>query len=172
MSFGLTLAVVDALVLDAREVITLAGCGVLEGVLPIAGCGLFSRPIVLSLREPSCTALLEDYLRAGGLTLVEIVHIVTSQSLALLTQYRLGDGETECLVACGSLGCALATDDMTARRAGTQLYGSSRLTCSLGLLRDAVSRGADHRRGGDGVLCRSEMWMSFPARGLRRLLQT
>ena len=131
----------ESVVLDACTVIILEGCGALDAVLSLEEYQFQIGPIVLKECGSGCQATLDQHMRGGRLSLVPIEAIPTALFLHLLQRYRLGDGETECLVICEALGCSIATDDMAARRAATALYGATRLTGTLGLLRAAVALG-------------------------------
>lgn len=59
----------------------------------------------------------------------------------LLTCYKLGPGETECVVIAETTGCRICCDDLKARRMIAAELGDARLTGTLGLLREAVAAG-------------------------------
>ncbi len=54
---------------------------------------------------------------------------------------ELGPGETECILAAKSMGCAVACDDGAARRVIEREIGVTRTTGTVGLLREAVAAG-------------------------------
>ena len=128
-------------VLDACTIITLDGCGALDVILLIEGYDFYLGPIVEGECRPGCGTALDGHIAAKRLTRVPVADVPATLFLDLLQRYRLGDGETECLTVCGGLDYLIATDDMAARRAATELYGAEKLTGSVGLLRIAVTRG-------------------------------
>lgn len=129
-------------VLDACTIITLDGCGAFDTVLSLEAYRFLVGPLVLGECAPGSEMALRTHLDARRLNEVAAQQISTSHFLRLLDQFRLGDGETECLVIPHATGCIVATDDAAARRAAPALYGSGGVTGTLGLLREAVRAGA------------------------------
>jgi len=84
---------------------------------------------------------LEAAIASGKLRSLDDSSLPAGRFLALLARYRLGDGETECLVFGEAHQLIVVTDDAAARRAVENLLGAGKLTGSLGLLRRAVVAG-------------------------------
>lgn len=77
----------------------------------------------------------------GQISRLDDSHVSADQFLSLVEEHHLGDGESECIAAAIHLGYTVCTDDGKARTVAAKLLGSSRLTGSLGLLRNAVLGG-------------------------------
>ena len=99
------------------------------GPLALAECG-------------DCSAGLSDTIDSGTLIALEVGDIPTARFLELLSEFRLGDGETEGMVVAERLGLCMATDDRKARKSARLILGPGRVTGSIGLLGRAVSREA------------------------------
>lgn len=126
-------------ILDACSVINCINSDSLEVVLAIPGLSLGVGPIV---RGECGHDALEAMIASGRCRLLDDGALPAARFLALLAQYGLGDGETECLVfGEAQQSLIVVTDDLAARRAVVNLLGDNRLTGSLGLLRRAVESG-------------------------------
>jgi predicted nucleic acid-binding protein len=126
-------------ILDASSAINCINSDSLELVLTISDLTLGVGPIV---RRECGHHALEAMIASGRCRALDDSALPAGRFLALLARYRLGDGETECLLFGEThKGLIVVTDDGAARKAVVDLLGSGRLTGSLGLLRRAVVDG-------------------------------
>jgi predicted nucleic acid-binding protein len=124
-------------IFDACSLINLTNGQVLSHVLQL-GDQYVVGPIVsgeVGLEE------IERALGDGQVFPLDDSQLNAEDFLALVEEHRLGDGESECILAARQFGYTVCTDDGKARELTTKLLGASRLTGSLGLLRRAVSKG-------------------------------
>jgi len=122
-------------VFDASSAINCINSDSLELVLSIPDLALGVGPIV---RRECGHAALEAAIVSGSLRVLDDSSFPAGRFLALLRRYRLGDGETECLLFGEAHQLIVITDDAAARRAVEDLLGITMLTGSLGLLHRAV----------------------------------
>ncbi|MCR5883734.1 hypothetical protein LRS03_13050 [Rhizobacter sp. J219] len=127
-------------ILDASTLLNLANGEVLSKILRVPGLQFQVSAVV---RDESRTVALaiDSAVAAGGLALVDDKLIGVAQFLRAKAEWQLDNGETECILAAITLGCAVACDDKAARRVIAQVLGEARLTGSIGLLRQAVRAG-------------------------------
>jgi len=122
-------------ILDASAIINLINGGVLDVILSLPGYKFAVGPQALD----ECTQQ-----RSAILTLTSIVFlsdddIPASLFFALLDQYQLGLGETECLALASRHGGEVCTDDRKARKMCAKVLGPERVFGSARLLREAVA---------------------------------
>jgi predicted nucleic acid-binding protein len=127
--------------LDASTLINLANGGVLALVLSLDDIDFHVSSFVRD-ESNSIAELIDQALDSEHLMLARDDLISLSQFSAAKVQMRLGNGETECILIAGALGCSIACDDGRARRIALQALGDdSRVTGSIGLLKIACERG-------------------------------
>lgn len=128
------------IVFDACTVISLCNASALEIVFLTDTSEYLLGPIT-EAEAGSVGARIQQAKAKGFLRSTAPQDVPTTRYLALLAQYRLGDGETESLAAAEELGGILATDDGRARAVAAGLLGTARVTGSIGLLTAAVRAG-------------------------------
>ncbi len=111
-------------ILDASTLLNLANGEVLSKVLRLPG-----------------TSFQVSGVEAGRLALVDDKLISVSRFLRAKAEWQLDNGETECILAAAEVGCSVACDDKAARKVIARVLGESRVTGSIGLLREAVQAG-------------------------------
>lgn len=127
-------------VLDASTLINLANGEVLAAVLATTNTRFLISSAVR--RESKSIAHAVDAAVASGqLGLVDDNLIPVSLFQRMQTALKLGEGETECLIAAASLNCGLACDDGAAREAAAKDLGPDRVIGSLRLLQMACRAG-------------------------------
>lgn len=94
------------------------------------------------LRESRTVAVaIKAAVQQGQIALVDDSTIDADDYEGAIAAWKLGPGETECILAAKSLECSVACDDGTARRVIKREIGVERLTGTVGLLRDAIAAG-------------------------------
>ncbi|MGS0997110.1 hypothetical protein [Rhodanobacter sp. UC4451_H18] len=128
-------------ILDASTLINLANGGVLGDVLVLDGFEFLVGEAVLE-EIPSIAEEVEQVVATGLLRFVDD-NVITAKAFSQAKrEMRLGDGETECILAAGIMGCCIACDDKQARReAKARLDPEDRVTGSIGLLRALCAAG-------------------------------
>ena len=127
-------------VVDASTLINLANGEALSAVLSLTGMRFLVSGAVRD-ESRSIAAAIKDAVAAGKLELVDDALITLRAFTEAKRQLRLGDGETECILAAEQLGCSIACDDRAARAASIARFGQARLIGSIGLLRLARQEG-------------------------------
>ncbi|MBB6562937.1 putative nucleic acid-binding protein [Acidovorax soli] len=127
-------------VLDASTLINLHNGGVLAQVLSLPGRSFQVSPEV---RRESRTVAneIQVAVERGDIEWVDDTAIAATEFEDALAFWELGPGETECILAAKALGCVVACDDGAARRVIAQEIGASRMTGTVGLLRETVVAG-------------------------------
>lgn len=123
------------MILDACTLINLVNGEVLALVLELPNDEFLVSPMVRD--ESSSIAQAVDHaVESGRLSYVDDEIIPANEFAQAKREMRLGNGETECILAAERLGCHIACDDQQARqRAGERLRDTGRVTGSIGLLR-------------------------------------
>lgn len=127
-------------VVDASALLNLSNGQVLENVLGLPNCS-FAFGSLVHEEIPTLAGELAQFLSAGMVTRLDDLLLPAAEFLRMKDQYRLGDGETECLIAARSLNATLVADDQAARRVAIGYLGAKRITGTIGLLRICVGRG-------------------------------
>jgi predicted nucleic acid-binding protein len=127
-------------VLDTCTFINLANGGVLHIVLQLPDVR-FQLGSSVKRESTSVARVLDEAVGSGLLDMIDDSSLSAVRFAALKTRFRLGDGETECLLAAETLGHVIACDDSSARRAAADLFGVQRLTGSIGLIKKCVHEG-------------------------------
>jgi predicted nucleic acid-binding protein len=138
-------------ILDASTFINLSNGAVLEQVVRLKARKFWIGPIVRGechRNEPTIDALSS----ASLLGLLDDDVVPASAFLMLLGEYRLGDGETECLAIAIRGDYDVACDDAAARRVLASHLGPERVCGSLRLMKDAC---------GEGLLRADEAYASY-----------
>lgn len=82
---------------------------------------------------------IESALRASDAsTFIDGTELSADDYLSLLSDHRLGEGETEALAIARQYGALLCSDDQKARKVGKKLLGEDRVIGSLRLMRWCV----------------------------------
>ena len=124
-------------VLDASTLINLDNGEVLAEVLSLPGKTFQISPEVL--RESRTVAkAIKAAVERGDIGWVDDNAIDAEEYEDALAVWELGPGETECILAARVLGCTVACDDGAARKVIENELGVSRMTGTVGLLREAV----------------------------------
>jgi predicted nucleic acid-binding protein len=123
------------MILDACTLINLVNGEVLAQILDLPDCEFLVSPMVRD--ESSSIAQAVDHaVESGRLGFVDDEIIPAVEFARAKRAMRLGNGETECILAAERLGCHMACDDQQARRRATERLGdASRVIGSIGLLR-------------------------------------
>jgi predicted nucleic acid-binding protein len=123
------------MILDACTLINLVNGEVLAMVLGLPDDEFLVSPMVRD--ESSSIAQAVDHaVQSGRLGYVDDDIIPANEFARAKREMRLGNGETECILAAERLGCHIACDDHQARlRATERLHDADRVTGSIGLLR-------------------------------------
>lgn len=127
-------------VLDASTLINLVNGEALVAVASLPGRH-FQVSAVVRGESKTVAQALDAAVDAGALGWVDDTKITASQFAAAKADWQLDDGETECILAAEALGCAVASDDLAARKVVTARMGTDRLLGSIGLLRLAILAG-------------------------------
>lgn len=90
---------------------------------------------------PTMAAELDCHIHAGAVTPFDDDLISADHFLAKKDEWRLGGGETECLIVAQIVDGVLVCDDLAARTVASALIGPARVTGSIGLLRQCVALG-------------------------------
>lgn len=127
-------------ILDASTLINLANGGILNIILELPDTLFYVSRLV---REESKTiaAAVDQAVESGKLALVDDAAISIEEFAQAKTLMRLGDGETECILAARAMRCGVGCDDATARAQARRQLGAARLKGSIGFLRMAVDSG-------------------------------
>jgi predicted nucleic acid-binding protein len=127
-------------VLDASTLINLDNGDVFAIVASVPGRSFQVSAEVM--RESRTVALaIKEAMNRGHVRLVDDNAIDAQDFEDALADWELGPGETECILAAKALGCAVACDDGAARRVIAREIGASRMTGTVGLLRDVIAAG-------------------------------
>ena len=128
--------------LDASTAINLVRGRVLEIALRLDYAWVLGPLARRECRHDPTEAALTTAVETGLIGLMDETIIPASEFLTLKETYRLGDGETECIAYARLVPEGMiCSDDLQARRCAVGEIGSSRVTGSLGLLRQAVMLG-------------------------------
>jgi predicted nucleic acid-binding protein len=125
------------IVLDACTLINLANGESLSAVLDLPDANFLLSTLVRR-ESKTVAAALDDILPHPKLTPIDDEELPAKRFLELKDRFKLGDGETECLLTAEIKGCKIACDDYAARKAAERLFGKGSLTGSIGLLSKAV----------------------------------
>ncbi len=124
-------------VLDASTLINLDNGDVLAEVLSLPSKTFQVSPEVV--RESRTVAKgIKAAVELGDINWVDDTSIDAEEYEEALSIWELGPGETECILAAKALGCLVACDDGAARKVIEREIGVSRMTGTVGLLREAV----------------------------------
>lgn len=125
-------------VLDTSTLINLDNGEVLAIVLSLPNHSFQVSPEV---RREASTVVdkIEKAVARGDIDWVDDMAIDAASFGGALSRWGLGPGETECILAATALRCVIACDDRAARRVIKRELGVSRMTGTVGLLRDAVT---------------------------------
>lgn len=125
-------------VLDASTLINLDNGDVLVKVLSLPHRTFQISPEVQ--RESRTVARsINGAVERGDLNWVDDTAIDAKEYEDALNVWKLGAGETECILAAKALGCSVACDDRAARKVIEREIGVLRMTGTVGLLRQAVA---------------------------------
>jgi predicted nucleic acid-binding protein len=127
-------------VLDASTLINLANGEVLAKILSLPGRAFQVSTVVLQESRTVAHAI-RAAVKRGDIAWVNDNAIDAYDFERALEEWKLGPGETECILAAKALGCSVACDDGAARRVIGSEIGQSRMTGTVGLLREAVAVG-------------------------------
>jgi len=127
-------------VLDASTLINLDNGEVFAVIVSLPGRSFQVSAEVLRESRTVAKSIKEAVTR-GHLQLVDDGTIDAQDFEEALVRWELGLGETECILAAKGLGCTVGCDDGAARKVIKREIGASRLTGTVGLLRDAVAAG-------------------------------
>lgn len=128
-------------ILDACTLINLVNGDALSTVAALPGREFQVSRVVREESKTVATAM-QAAVDAGALKWVDDSTISAKQFADAKAEWNLDDGETECILAAEALGCLVASDDFAARSIITERLGASRLTGSIGLLRQAITANA------------------------------
>jgi len=127
-------------ILDASTLLNLANGEVLSKILRLPDV-TFQVSGVVRDESRTIAQAIDAAVEAGRLALVDDKLISVAKFLRAKAEWQLDNGETECILAASAIGCAVACDDKAARTVISKTLGDSRLTGSIGLLREAVRAG-------------------------------
>jgi predicted nucleic acid-binding protein len=125
-------------VLDASTLINLDNGDVFDIVLSLPGHRFQISAEVLRESQTVAKAI-KEAVRRGLVELVDDSVIDAQDFEDALADWELGPGETECILAAKSLGCTVACDDGAARKVIEREIGVSRMTGTVGLLREVIA---------------------------------
>ncbi len=123
------------IILDASAIINLINGGILDVILTLPDYKFAVGPQVLD----ECTQNRSAVRGMKVLFFLSDEDIPASLYFALLDQYQLGLGETECLAIASSHGGEVCTDDRKARKMCGAVLGPERVFGSARLMREAVA---------------------------------
>lgn len=125
------------IVVDASTLINLANGGCLLDVLRLPGQIFLISPIV---RDESKTVaeLIDTLLASGVMHLIDESIVEAAEFAKAKVEWRLDDGETECIIAAKKMQLVVATDDGLARERARIELGEAAVTGSIGLMRRAI----------------------------------
>jgi predicted nucleic acid-binding protein len=129
------------IIFDASSLINLINGGVFDTVLTIQAHQFYLGPLVYSECGTDFGIKIGEALATNKLALLDDSRANGSVFLDLMEQFRLGEGETECLALSLGTDFGICSDDRKARRVCELRLGRERVTGSLGLLREAVQLG-------------------------------
>ena len=127
-------------ILDASTLINLVNGEVLAAILSIPGAA-FQMSAAVRTESKSIAEAIDAAVAEERLGLVDDSLISVSAFREAKRLMQLGDGETECILAAASMGCAIGCDDQAARKQAKQRLGAGKLIGSIGLLRMAINAG-------------------------------
>lgn len=127
------------IIIDACSLINLVNGDMLGIVLALPHHFYCLGSIVLSEAE-SASSQVEDQIAAGKLECLKPSEISAQLYLQNLSQFELGQGETECITYALTGEYCVCTDDMKARNVIQQLIGKKRLTGTPALMIEAVKQ--------------------------------
>jgi len=126
------------IILDACSIINLVNSSGLDSCAALERCDLFLGPIVFGECAEGPAQILIDLIKSGEITQLSDDDIPIDNFLALLSEYNLGEGETECIAEALSLNYMVCTDDGRARKIAKLRLGDERVIGSARLLRWCV----------------------------------
>lgn len=124
-------------VLDASTLINLDNGDVLAKVLLLPGWTFQISPEVRR-ESRSVAKAIKGAVERGEIDWVDDTAIDAEEYEDALSAWELGPGETECILAAKAQGCSVACDDGAARKVIEREIGITRMTGTVGLLREAV----------------------------------
>jgi predicted nucleic acid-binding protein len=127
-------------ILDASTLLNLANGEVLSKILRLPDVSFQVSGVVRDESKTIAQAI-DAAVEAGRLALVDDKVISVARFLRAKSEWQLDNGETECILAASAIGGSVACDDKAARKVISKTLGDSRLTGSIGLLREAVRAG-------------------------------
>jgi predicted nucleic acid-binding protein len=125
------------IVVDASTIINLVNSGCLQHVLALK-LQIFLVSKIVRTESKSVAALVDVLIATQAIHLIDDSLISASEFAQAKVDWKLDDGETECIIAARKLNFIVATDDGLARRRVQLELGLDRLIGSIGLLRCAV----------------------------------
>jgi len=125
-------------VLDSSSIINLFNAGALGLLCQLEQHDFFVPPMVLGECHGDCAVDLIALRGEGCISFIDDDVVDADQYLALLQQYRLGAGETECMALAATADYNICCDDRRAREATADLIGEQKVVGSLRLLRWCV----------------------------------
>lgn len=126
-------------VLDTSVLVNCSNGGVLAIVFKISSRTFVIPPAVASEFQAGDIAALREAGNAGRVMILNDADVPGALYLQLLSEWGLGEGETECIAFASHAGVAFAADDRLARRRATELLGPESVSGTLGLLKEAVA---------------------------------
>lgn len=130
------------IVVDTSSTINLYNGGMLEIVLGLTSLSyVFHMGVIVKGECGDLSGVLNLYVTDGRLILLPDQTLLLSEFTAVLEEYDLGAGETECIALARQQGLTVCTDDKAARRAATSYLGANRVLGSLALIRECVRSG-------------------------------
>jgi predicted nucleic acid-binding protein len=96
-------------------------------------------PAVATEFEAGDIAAVEEAGKAGRVSILNDADVPGALYLQLLRDWGLGEGETECIAFAAHAGAVFAADDRLARRRATELLGTTNVSGTLGLMKEAVA---------------------------------
>ena len=133
------------IILDACSLINLLNCSVFQEVASLSGYEFFIGNLVmeecLSKSDPTHNIFIQLLIQKGSMQLIPLSQMSKSDFENYLKKYNLGDGETECITLSSNANYIICSDDKAARDSIEKEFGRSRLTGSLGLIKETVGEG-------------------------------
>jgi predicted nucleic acid-binding protein len=128
-----------SIIFDASSFINLAHADMLEKVLQLPGEVFCMGPVV----EDECAEYSGKISALITQNLLQLIdnNLPATAFFQFMETYALGAGETECLMLCSQTPYNMCSDDAKARRTGINLYGSMRVTGTIGLMRKSTQAG-------------------------------
>lgn len=128
-------------IIDTCSAVGLDNAGVLHEVLRLPGRDWVVGPLVLdeANKDGASIPSLDTAISQGLISVYDGDEIGADKFLDALDSFRLGPGETECLVYAEEFGLHVCSDDGPARRTIASQIGDARVTGSIGLLKELVA---------------------------------